>query len=260
MPRCIFLLFCILGTTCAFPQSSPTSNPEALAFAAKSIAALAGSTAIKDITLTGNITWTAGSDIESGTATLLASGATESRMDLVFSTGTRSEIRDASTGTAEGEWILENGTSGLFAPQNCWTDAVWFYPVLGSLAAGPGVMLSYIGQETRRGQSVQHVQSYVYQGYQYSGPGVSPQQLTTMDFYLDASTLLPAAVVFNAHLDKYASTNVPVEIDFTNYESMAGIVIPAHIQRFVQNTLQADLTVTGASINTGIPLSEFAIN
>ena len=65
-------------------------------------------------------------------------------MDLAVSSGALTEIRDVQTGVSLGAWILPDNTSGNFAPQNCWTDAVWFFPVLGSLATGPNVVLSYV--------------------------------------------------------------------------------------------------------------------
>src|SRR6202035_2542274 len=90
-----FLIF--VFTDHALAQTQTTSDPQALAYAAQSIAALTGGTQINDVTLTGSVIWTAGSDTESGTATLQALGATESRLDLMLTGGTRSEVRDSST-------------------------------------------------------------------------------------------------------------------------------------------------------------------
>jgi hypothetical protein len=175
-------------------------------------------------------------------------------MNFGFPIGTWTEIRDASTGVALGEWIAPSGASGLFAFQNCATDAVWFFPVLGSLAAGPNVVLNYIGQETRNGEAVQHIQSYIYQ----SNP--ITQQWSTMDFYLDATTVLPAAITFDSHPDNNASTNLLIEVDFSNYQSLSSVFVPTHIQRSLQGNLLVDIRISGASFNTGLPLSDFAIN
>ena len=74
---------------------------------------------------------------------------------------------------------------------------LWFFPALGSLAASPNVVLSYIGQETRNNEIVQHIQSYVYQPIHH--PEFNPlQQLSTMDLYLDATTFLPVALLQRA--------------------------------------------------------------
>ncbi len=254
---CVPLILLLVSV--GFAQTQPQSDPQAVSFASQSIAALTGGTRITDVTLTGSVTWSGGTTPETGTITLLASGTGESRMSIVFPNGTWTEIRDASTGAALGQWIAPNGKSGLFASQNCATDAVWFFPVLGSLAAGPNVVLNYVGQETHNGEAVQHIQSYIYQT---NPPGVnpSPQQLSTMDFYLDVTTLLPAAITFNAHPDSNASTNLSVEIDFSNYQAINGIAVPTHIQRSLQGNVLVDMTISGAALNTGLPLSDFAVN
>jgi hypothetical protein len=81
-----------------------------------------------------------------------------------------------------------------------------------------------------------------------------------MEFYLDATTLLPTAATFNVHPDNGAATHLLVEVDFSNYQAISGAVVPTHVQRYQQGNLMVDITVTGASFNTGIPLSIFAIN
>jgi hypothetical protein len=243
----------------SFAQNQPpASDPQAVAYAAQSVAAMTGSTIINDITLTGTVTWYVG-DTDTGTATLRALGTGESRMDLALTAGTRTEVRDAQSGVQLGEWVAPNNASGDFASQNCLTDAVWFFPVLSSLTGGPDVVLSSIGPTTWNGESVQQIQSYVYQANPL-GLTPSPQQLSTMNFYLDANTLLPAAVTFNAHPDNDANTNLLVEVDFSNYQAVNGVVVPMHIQRYRQGNLMQDFVVSGASFNTGLSLSIFTVN
>ena len=181
-------------------------------------------------------------------------------MDLALSDGTRTEIRDASTGTLLGKWMTPSSASGAFAFHNCQTDAVWFFPALSSLRGGSNVVFSYVGLESRNGGNVQHIQSSVYQSIQSSNTSPSLQQLSTMDFYLDATTLLPSAIMFNAHPDNNASANLPVEVDFSNYQTTGGITVPMHIQKYIQGTLTIDVTLTTAAFNTGVALSNFAVN
>src|SRR5437763_14348289 len=123
----------------------------------------------------------------------------------------------------------------MFASHNCLTDAVWFFPPLSSLAGSTNLVFFYIGLENHNGTNVQHIQSYVYQSSQVWGGGPTQQQLSTMDFYLDATTLLPTAIVFNVHPDNDASTNLSVEVDFSNYQTISGLTIPMHTQKYVQS-------------------------
>lgn len=251
----VFSLALVLAPTLLQAQTAVTSDPQALALAAQSIFALTKGAIINDVTLTGSVVWNGGAD--SGTASLLALGTGESRMDLALSSGTRTEIRDSQTGVTLGKWANPDGISGAFAFQNCQTDAVWFFPALGSLAVGPNVVLSYIGQETRNGQPVQHVRSFLYQSN--PPPGFSTQQLSTMDFYLNATTYLPIAVTLNAHPDNGANTSLLTEIDFSNYQSMNGVLVPTHIQRLLQGNVLIDISISSASFNTGLSLSVFSV-
>ena len=240
-------------------RSTPASDPQAVAYAAQSIAAMNGGTTVSDVTVTGSVTWMIGPDTDTGTATLLALGTGESRMDLALSSGTRTEIRDASTGVALGKWIAPNGSSGMFASQNCMTDAAWFFPALGSLTVEPNTVLLYVGQEVRNGETVQHVQSYVYQANWAPVPGPTPQQLSAMDFYLDATTLLPSAITFSAHPDNDMGTDISTEVDFSNYQTVNGALVPFHVQKYFNGELILDLSVTSAVLNSGLPLSDFSV-
>jgi len=77
--------------------------------------------------------------------------------------------------------------------------------------------------------------------------------------HLDVATLLPAAITFNAHPDDNPGSNISIEIDFSNYQAIAGVTVPMHIQKYVQGTLTIDFTGSTATFNTGLPLSDFAI-
>jgi hypothetical protein len=179
-------------------------------------------------------------------------------MDLALTTGTRTEIRDASTGTLLGRWVIQTGGSGAFAYHNSLTDAVWFFPVLGSLAGGSNVVFSYVAQETLNNSAVQHIQSSGSQPVQPPSSGPTLQQLSTMDFYLDATTFLPTAIAFNVHPDTNAAANIPVQVVFSNYQNIGGVNVPMHIQKYLQGTLQIDITISSATFNTGIALSNFS--
>jgi hypothetical protein len=253
----------MLGTVPALCLAQqPQSNPQAVSLALQAIGALTSGNPLNDLTFTGSATWYGHSTPTTGTLTLLALGTAESRINVAATGGTWSEIRDGSTGTPLGEWISPSGASGWFSPQNCATDAVWFYPGLSSLTGSASVVLLYIGQENRNGEAVQHLQSYVYQPPPQNGSQSSPsyQQLSTEDLYLDASSLLPVAIVFNSHPDNTAQTNLLIEINFSAYKAMSGFLVPTRVQKFMQGNLLLDMTITGASFNTGLPLSDFTIN
>lgn len=250
----VFVLPLVI-TVSAIAQNPPVSDPQALSLAAQSIAAMTGGVPISDVTLTGNVSRIAGSDIETGTVTLLAKGTRESRVDLSLSGGKRSDIRNSS----QGAWI-RNGTSTAYALHNCWTDAAWFFPILTSLSASdPSLVLSYVGLENRSGLSVQHLRAYRYIPSQITRVTAETQQLSTMDFYLDPVSLLPLAAAFKVHPDDDINPDIRGEVRFADYRAVNGVLVPFHIQRLVNDGLFLDVTLASAAVNSGLADSNFTI-
>jgi hypothetical protein len=236
-------------------NGSTTSDPTALALAAKSIAALTGGIPISDVRLTTNVTWNGGPQSETGSAVFLAKGTTESRVDLTLSGGTRTDIRNGSSGFPLGEWINNGASPTRYSSFNCWSDPSWFFPVLSSLSiSDSSIVFSYVGLENQAGTSVQHLRSY----RAVSAIAVA-QQLSVMDFYLDATTFLPASLAFNAHPDNNSNVNVPVVVQFSNYQPTSGLQLPLHVQQYLQGALLLDSVVTGVTVNSGLSDSDFTI-
>ncbi len=252
---------CLLVAFFASAQNLPQSDPQALTLAAQSLRALTGGTAIADVTLVGNVTSIAGSDMETGTGAFLAKGTGESRVDLTLSGGKRSDIRNSSNGFfPQGAWITNGGTSTAYAQHNCWTDTGWFFPALTSLSASdPSIVLSYVGLENRSGLSVQHLRAYRYVSSQRTEVTAQTQQLSTMDFYLDSVSLLPLAIGFKVHPDDDMDTDIRTEVRFANYRAVNGVLVPFHIQRLVNDGLVLDVIITSAAVNSGLPDSNFTI-
>jgi hypothetical protein len=250
-----------LSTVLAVGQNPPVSDPQALSFANQSVAALAQGSTISDVTLTGNATWIAGSDNETGTAMLYAKGTGEGRIDLDLSGGLQSEIRnDLAASFPQGESIV-GGTGTQWATHNCWINASWFFPALSFLSttSDPTLIFAYVGQETRNGAAVQHIRVYRYMASQKAAVITLIQQVSTADVYLDATTLLPTAVQFNSHPDNDATTNIAIEVDYSNYQLISGIQVPAHVQKFISGGLALDVTVASAIFNSGLADTLFTI-
>src|SRR5437764_14704008 len=81
-------------------------------------------------------------------------------------------------------------------------------------------------------------------------------QTGLMDFYFDATTMLPVVITFDAQPDNDATANLLVEIDSSNYQTMTALAVPMHIQMHLQSDLLFDGLVTGV-LNSGLHLSYF---
>jgi len=250
----VVVFFCFAVTLAA--QSPSASTPQVLTMLQSAFQALSGKTAINDVTLTGTAEWIAGSDDETGTVVLkTTSGA--NRLDLNLSAGTRSEIRSSSASGPAGSWIGPDGVSHAMANHNLMTDAGWFPAfTIGNLISATNVTATYVGLETRNGASAIHISA----SQQFTGlPANSAalmRHLSKVDLYIDPSTLLPVSYLFNSHPDDNASLDIPTEIRYSNYQKVAGVLIPLHVEKFINNTLALDLQFQNASLNTGITAAQ----
>jgi hypothetical protein len=245
------------GTT----SSSPARDTQALTLANQALKALTGGKAITDATVQGTANFIAGSDQESGNATLEARVGYESRIVLSLSGGQRSEIHNASGVPPQRKWAGPDGAWHAMPLHSCWTDPTWFFPALTIQSAlnDPQISFANIGQETKGGFPVQHIQiSRVVPGQSASATSLI-QQLSRVDIYLDSTTNLPVAIDFNAHPDTDADFDLPTEVQFSGWQSVNGIQVPSRIQRFLQGSLTLDLSGVTISVNTGLPQSDFTI-
>jgi hypothetical protein len=80
-----------------------------------------------------------------------------------------------------------------------------------------------------------------------------------VDAYVDAQSLLPIDIRFNIYPDNDTNVRIPVEITYLDYRVVNGVHIPFHIQKYLQNVLNFDLTITSVTFNSGITSSIFQV-
>jgi hypothetical protein len=117
--RMLIVLSTLFATDWHAHAASPSSSSEAVSLLASAEAALSGSTAISDVTLTGSAGYTAGSDEETGTVTLKAKGGLESSLSLSLSSGPRIETRQNQS----GQWSGSDGQAHQMSWHNCLTPS-----------------------------------------------------------------------------------------------------------------------------------------
>jgi hypothetical protein len=243
----------------AFSQQTTSSNPEAVALLQKSLAILSGGQTISDITLSGTARRIAGSDDETGTATVKALASGAGRVDLSLSSGQRSEVENLVATPPAGSWSGPDGISHAIVFHNLLSEPSWFFPAfaIARRLSNSNFVVAYVGQETHDGEAVQHI--FVSQTAPLPNPpgGASYEHLTQVDFFLDATTLLPVAISFNIHPDNNALLDLPVEIRFSDYRSINSTQIPFQVQKFLNNTLILDLQFANAQLNSGLTASLF---
>jgi hypothetical protein len=256
-----FLL--LSNSSAGIPQTptTPTNSPQASTLLAQSAKALTGATAVSDVTLTGTVEWIAGSDDETGTVLLKALTTGEASLAITLRTGTLTEAHSSIANGPVGNWVGTDGTIHKMAMHNGWTDAAWFFPAFSSaFGSNQNLQITYIGQESLDGASVQHIRlNRVVPGDPTGTPSAFVSHLSQTELYFDAQSFLPVAVMFNIHPDNNGSLDIPVEVKYSDYRSVGGLQIPFRIQQFVQFGLHIDIQLTNASLNSGLTTSQFQV-
>jgi len=249
------VLFLLVGISTLAQTSTRVSQWQATSLAQKSIAALTGKATLQDVTLNVDAISVLGSDYEMGSGLLRAQGFSLSRVDLNLGNGTRSEFRAITAQGPAGGWKTNGAALRSYANHNCKTDAAWFFPAFTSLSqyGNRAYVFQYLGQKQHGGVNAEHIRIY-----QTTGIALL-EHLSTEDFYLDPTTLLPLAIAFQVHPDTDGSKDIPAEVRFANYHSVNGIQVPFHIQRLLNGGLILDVTVTSATFNSGLPSSTFSL-
>lgn len=256
----LFVLFSSVSSAQTAVSASAPRDAQAVSVLQRSLAALVATTNINDVTLNANAKWIAGSDNETGSATLKATAIGQGRLDLGLSNGSRSEVIDASQAAPTGSWCGTDGVWHAMVGHNLYTDPTWFFPafLISRALSTTGYAISPMDAETQDGIAVEHVQ--IYQVPSLSGSVTQLlESLSQIDIYLNSSTLLPVSIAFNTHADNNALLNIPIQIKFSNYQTVQGISVPYHVQKYIQNGLALDLTVSSVQVNSGLSASVFQV-
>jgi len=256
----VFLCFVLVFSTSA--QQSPTSAPSVTAagLLQNAFTALAGSNNVTDVTLTGTTERIAGSDDESGTATLKAvSGA--SLLNLSFASGTRSEVLNTSATPPAGSWSGPDGISHAISYHNLLTDPGWFFPLFVAAhgLSASGYVVTYVGQETFNSVAVQHLTISQTFSSLPSDTSATFQHLSQLDLYLDTTSFLPVALAFNIHPDDNMLLDIPIQVQFSDYRAVNGVQVPFHVQKYLNNGLILDLQFQSVVFNSGLSATAFAV-
>jgi len=256
LPIGLLVLFVNASATGGQSSGSPTRDPRALALATTSLQALAGPTTLSNLMLQAMATYTAGSDLETGTATLEAFGDVASNVTLNLSSGRRQEIRNGPA----GQWSGPDSVVHPMAVHNCWTDAAWFSPafVLAEIANDASIAVAYVGVVTHDGITLQQIRFWRVALSQTMAAGPLIQALSAEDLYFDA-TGLPVALDFNTHADDDLNINIAVEIQYANYQRTAGVLAPTLIHKLLNNSPLLDFSVTAVAVNTNLSPSDFTV-
>jgi hypothetical protein len=258
----LFILFAgvlllALSTTVAFAQEQEAVPQGASAgnVLGHWSAAFSGVKVVQKVQLSGNATWHVGGLEDTGTVTLTASSDGSSQMQLALATaGQRSETQTGLGSSASCRWAGNDGVSHNVDLSNCWRPALWFLPSFSfqpSLASSNrGDVDLGVGTVGSDAKVYRHLQSQIIPSGLPSTFATSITQQSTTDLGLDPATLLPAVLAYTVHPDNGAQgVTIAIEVRYSDYRTVDGVQIPFLIRRYLNGSLQLEISVSSAQIN-----------
>jgi hypothetical protein len=239
------------------PQPTPVVSRDPLAtnVIQAAITALGGA-APADATATGTITITAGSDTEAGNIQVFARGTTQT-LELI-TTATQTIRSVYSNGLSNDSDHIASKAPYPFELAATSQSALLPLPLLAGISGSPDFGLQYVGMEAFNGTNCHHVRWW--NSYASQADLQSLSDFSSHDIWLSVATGLPVAVSYSTRPGRGAVPSTAVQILYSSYISSQGFLFPSRIEKYVNGTFWATLSITSVSVNAGLSDSVFTLN
>ncbi len=199
------------------------------------------------VTMSGTTTWVAGSLQDSGNVTLTCSA--DGSSSETWSLGSQPHSV-ASTSFASGRsctYTDPKGAQHQDASLGCRRAIPWFAPWMSLPLLSSGSLLRTASLPLATGAEGATQVAYLTNVSLPSGQPSSFQKLLEQGTGVGVSYGLLTGLInqldFNLSLDSDPAHVISYRIVFSDYRADAGFVLPHRIQRYIQRTLQADITI-----------------
>jgi len=114
--------------------------------------------------------------------------------------------------------------------------------------------LKYIGLENSVSASLHHIRVMPN-----ADADVPLELRTPLDVYLDAQSLLVAKLVYPARPPSNLRQSVPVEVSYSDYRAVSGLLIPLHVTYSLRGQIISEYRITSVAVNQGVREEEFEV-
>ena len=212
--------------------------------------ALAGT--VHSVELTGSADWGSGSGKASGTADLKVSLDGSYSITLDSPKASRTETGSASNASRACQWSADDGAVHSVSGLNCLAAMPWFAPaLLAPFAAQHTDTLSVTddGAQTWNGTAVHQISYRMLLTGKDAGVMARLTEATRVKVFFDPTTLLPVGVEYNLHPDADDLRSIPVDVAFTDYRPVGGVMLPFHVVRSINGTVQLTLSLSNVLVS-----------
>ncbi len=251
-PFSIFLASSLLSVP-APAQQPPQRNPQAVALVQQAVTVMGG-VAPADSVATGTIDLVAGSKAETGTIRILTRGVDQTAEEIVTPDGTRQVVYSREQAReAEGNSAKPLQLELVVTSQS----ACFPLPLLAAALNHPDTAFEYLGQETLDGLAVHHIRFW---NTFSSNPKLRHlAEFSVKDLWIDAASGLPHKLSFDRRAAGGAEPRIPVEVFFSDYRNVSGVLYPFRMEKHFNGTPWATITINNVQLNAGLTDAAFPV-
>lgn len=252
------LIFIVSGLLLTLGYLSPSLCAQAGHTPFEQAAAAAfnpGNKPFSSITMTGGAVWTAGDLTESGTVTFALSS--DGSFTETWSLPSQSHTYQSAmlSGIQTCTYTDATGKQTSIQDTTCLQSVPWFAPWFGlSPGANARGFRTDVTQPSdaalgnKRLSFVPNISAPPGASAATAQPVAELQQGALVNISYNATSALPVALNFAHLLDGNPAHSIQNDASFSDYRPEDGYMLPHHIQRYIQRTLQADITITTVTV------------
>src|SRR5712691_7188230 len=251
--RPTLLLLTLLYSSSAFSQQPPQRDRQAVIVLQHAFAAM-GATVPSDSVATGNVTLFAGSKTENGTIRILTRGLEQSaeqiqtpdaNRSIVYSQGLANRV----DGSGATPFTLELAASSQ-------TPCFPFVLIARALN-NPDYAFQYLGLEALGSAQAHHLR--VWNTFSSNPKLQRLAEFTAKDVWIDAASGLPLKLALDQRNGGGAESRIPLAVFYSDYRNLGGVQYPFRVDKSLNGTPWAKITITQVAFNTGLTDNDFPI-
>ncbi len=255
----LFSIFAAIPTALLAQQTAQTiqRDPRALSVLQQSLAAMSvGGQLVTSVLLSGQVIQQRATDETQGQITLKFAGPDRFRQEVQLGTDSTTEIVNGSRAVE-----LRDGQSKKWPYHSVLSQPLRYIPATSELATAlsPLSRVLYLGQETLEGRPVHHVRVEKQFPGRPADKAAILNNLTAVEFWLDATTLLPLKRAQTVPSRETVTITFPVEFYYSDYRTVNGVLLPFHVLMFVRGQKFREIQFTSASVNDPPTMSDFEV-
>jgi hypothetical protein len=237
-----------------------TRDPQAIAIAESARVGMGGQQAdllYQDSLASGVLTVYGGGESTTYPITLKTKGTRESRIEVQKSHGTNVRICNHGRAVVERpngvlKRLLENNTAAEYV------NHIPLLSILSDYENGTSIQLLDKGTTQLKGQATHRIAISFVPAADLAQGSIYASMTETL-FYINESTHLVDGIKYNSYAENDPSSKQDVQMYFSQYRNINGILVPFHFATYVDGTLESDVVLKSIVFNVGLSESDFTL-